>query len=51
MVSAGLQIQGQQVLTNLVLQFMVSVLPHAHPNVNFMDAFINLAAFPCPRAT
>jgi len=43
--------QGQQVLAKLLLQFMVSVLSHAHPDVNFMDAFINLAAFPCPWAT
>lgn len=44
--------QEQQVLANLLLlKFVVSVLPHAHPNVNFMDTFINLEAFPCPQAT
>lgn len=49
-VSARLYMQGQQVLASLPLQFMVSALPRAHPNVNFMDTSINLVAFPCPWA-
>lgn len=46
----GLRARGGRYLPAL-LRFTGSVLSHAHPSVNFMDASINLAAFPCPQAT